>query len=405
MNFPTVAIASDHQIFSTQMKNFLDQQRIGITLVVSADEKDLELADVIITDSKGYLTKAKPGFYFPEKDCNENFDNFDMPRVKVCPKGRFNKIAFLDSLNSVVKHIAVENEEGRIEKEYMRENSRLKEAQEERERDVSHIAQLQRELYTSSKGKLSTFRMFSTFRPHSLSKISGDVLFFKETAGKVFVMLSDVTNHGMFASFWGTTLYALSLSFVEGSPVKDHGAASWARWLMHTMATFRPQHPTPYLALASATTTLVVVDTQGCCAEAVLFGSGQEPPILVSDGNAEFFPGYEDCIFPPLSPELPNDMPVAAAKVGFHPGDMFVFYTDGVTELCAGKTEFSKAYSSEKVLSKISEILKMSDNLGPKKVVLSVLDDANSFSGNQSKKIQSVLDDITTAAFQWDTGR
>lgn len=253
------------------------------------------------------------------------------------------------------------------------------------------------------------FSSYLTYVPYK--EVSGDVFFVKQIYDKVFIMLADVTDHGVLAGMYGATLYALANNYIQSSSIMEQDIDMWAQYMQKAAKMFYPEqlpYSDPLKSLFSANVIFMEIDTSKMMASFMFYGTGQEPPIMISSSGkvqAIKIGDEANAVGAPLG----DSSVTKIYKKRFLPGDAIVLYTDGATEIFLDPEnetkDAAKMYSSENITKAIANKVK-DDKFTPKVIVDSILRNAAAYSISsdldKSDELPNVTDDLTIACIKWE---
>ena len=117
----------------------------------------------------------------------------------------------------------------------------------------------------------------------------------------------------------------------------------------------------------------------------VLASAGHPPPVIVRDGVPTLPPLHS----PPLGTQLPHDF--VEHRFDLRPGDRYVLYTDGLTEMCNDNGDM---YGEERLATRVARVDAEKDARAVREAVLT---DVWTYKGNDEQ-----LDDVTIVSVKVD---
>ena len=117
----------------------------------------------------------------------------------------------------------------------------------------------------------------------------------------------------------------------------------------------------------------------------VLASAGHPPPVIVRDG----VPTLPPLQSPPLGTQLPHDF--VEHRFDLRPGDRYVLYTDGLTEMCNDNGDM---YGEERLATRVARVDAEKDARAVREAVLT---DVWTYKGNDEQ-----LDDVTIVSVKVD---
>lgn len=240
--------------------------------------------------------------------------------------------------------------------------------------------------------------------------VSGDVLFVQKVYNKIFIMVADVTDHGYLAGMYGAALYALANNYVTNSSLIEQSVDMWGQYMVKASKMFQPYGLAPgdpMMVRFTANLLLCIIDLEKQRVHFTFYGSGSEPPIIISDNRVAKAVRIkeDDKIGAPVG-DYDSSSPIFTKS--FYPGASLILYTDGLTEIFADPTDeekdTKKMYTSKKIVDSANMALQ-NNKTSSAEIVECILKDASAYSiaenldGNTN--MPNVTDDLTLMCIRW----
>lgn len=416
---PVIKIESDDPFFIEQIKRII--YRYDITV----DVYDNKISDsvgmgIIISDNFPCLDKTyNEIIYVLSSDGKREFDKYD--KTSQVHNKAYDKSTLKESvlanyiIKTVTKIISSTKYDDALSNTCRRANVASNELDELKDA-ISLSKSAQRAIMNlDSISKSGDFTTSLTYAPYK--EISGDVIFAKEIYNKLFVMIADVTDHGVLAGMYGATLYALANNYIQTSSIIGLDIDSWALYMGKASRMFYPENLSPLDPLKSrfaAHTTFMVIDMIKCTAQFMFYGTGQEPPIIVDSSKKVYTINTKTSIKnseETIGIGAPLDGKSSPAKIyqtRFFPGSSVTLYSDGATEIFIDpenpKKNTKKMYTSGKIKDSIESIV-LNNKTEPDDIIRCILHNAAAYSIgadiDNDTGLPNVTDDLTIACIKW----
>lgn len=399
---PKVRVESDNLFFVEQIKRLVTNDCVTVDLFEESDEGE---SDIIVSDHVISFTGENVIFILKKNDIERaKKANNPLPQ-QVFTIGKCTETEIISALTDLSTKIIAERKEETTCTQLAGDLSKEKERADDYAVRLESAGKAQKRIMIPD-APLDDMDIHVVYEP--FMEVSGDIFFIREIYNKIYIMVGDVTDHGYLAGMYGATLYALAENYIQRSSLMEQEIDMWAQYMSKAAKMFHPRGAKtgdPMLISLTANATFCVIDKLKCNIKFMLYGSGQEPPILIKGSGSVQSLKVDDGVGAPIGE---FESPSKVYQKRFFPGDAVVLYTDGATEIFldsdSGAKDAEKMYSSEKIessIAKIDEVARASSS----KIVTAIMDDASSFSisenlGKDNSK-PNIADDLTLACIKW----
>lgn len=405
---PKLKINSTNNFFVEQILRVIDENDIAVDLL---DEDESAGNDFLILITDHELSEKEEEdpifivYVLPDDIKNVN----ESEKRIIFYQNNLRESSLAKKIESLTLMLMSQAKQGRVVQDLSKQLLEANVIAEDYQKKMKE-AQFAQKSIMIPQANINEFETYTVYEP--LRNVSGDVLFVKECYGKIFIMVSDVTDHGYLAGMYGATLYALANNYVQTSSIMEQDVCMWAHYMHKASKMFFPEvtknDKIKLNDLLTANATFAIIDKNKCHVDMCFCGSGGEPPIMVKNGGqvSAIKIDFEKNLSAPIGS---GTVPASPKRIKFYPGDQLIFYTDGATEIFldsvdTGEKDTKKMFSSENIIKAVKEAV-CKRKTKPKEIVESILSDAAAYSisanFSKNKDIPNVDDDITIFCIKW----
>ena len=399
---PKVKVDSDNLFFVEQIKRLVTNECAIADLFEESDDK---IPDIIVSDHILSIAGENCVCILKKNDIERaKKEEADLPEYTFII-GKCTETEITTALINIATKIIAQKKSETTYSQLARELTKEKERADDYEVRLERAGMVQKRIMVSEK-PLDDMDVHIVYEP--FMDVSGDIFFIREIYNKIYIMVGDVTDHGYLAGMYGATLYALAENYIQRSSLIEQKIDMWAQYMLKAAKMFHPKDTKtgdPLLISLTANATFCVIDKSKCMIQFMLYGSGQEPPIIIRGNNTVQSLKVEDGVGAPIGE---HEVLSKTYQKKFYPGDAVVLYTDGATEIFldsdSGAKDAEKMYSSKKIESSIAKIEDVS-KASAEKIVSAIMEDASSFSISENlgkdNSMPNIADDLTLACVKW----
>lgn len=230
---------------------------------------------------------------------------------------------------------------------------------------------------------------YTFYQPYC--EMSGDFIFKKRMGDKIFLMIGDVTGHGISRGCYATSLYTMAEVYFNICSRFDVNLNSFTRFVWMNANAYKGSAKNTQI---SATTLFVEIDKKtvrfincGHCNPILITSTG---PIKSNDKYPEPKASIIDMdIYPPIGDSINPEkhIPTFIEKiVKIRDNDGIFLYTDGITEMFIDDDRSIEAtYSGERLLRIIQSNLE--EGWTPEEITKRIIDDIDTYSERNKEHV------------------
>ena len=420
---PVIKIESEDPFFVEQIKRIIYRYDIAIDIYDDKTSNAISTSIIISDDFPCISEETDEIIYVLSSDKKKEFDKYRGAmrphNVKAYCKNNLKESVLANYITKIATKVLSTAKYNNALSETCRRAYAASEELDELKKAIALSKDAQRAVMNldmiSKSGNFDTSLVYVPYK-----EISGDVIFAREIYDRLFIMMADVTDHGILAGMYGATLYALANNYIQTSSIVGLDIDSWAQYMGKASRMFYPESLSPIdpmKNLFAANVTFAVIDMKKCIAQFMFYGTGQEPPIIIDSSKDVHIIDTREAIkknkdTAGIGAPLAGD--ASSAKIywsRFFPGSSVTLYSDGATEVFLDpdnpRKDAKKMYTSDKIRDSVKNAV-ANDKTAPNDIIKCILHDTTAYSiGTDIDDIDdetgmpNVTDDLTIACIKW----